>query len=142
MTTSKAANDASAVALPSVEIGFVSKDSELRDFFETVFRFEAQDAIHLPIGALYPLRGDGTVIKIFVPESEPQPNPKSDMFFGIAGIRFLTIRVTDIDGVIERAAANGARILREPYDSVPGVRSAMIEDPDGNTIEVSQGKSA
>lgn len=126
------------MTLPSVEVGFVSSDSRLRDFLLTVFEFEPLSQIDLPIGTLHRLQGDGTVVKVFVPAEQPEPPQRAETFFGIGGLRFLTIRVKDIDGVIDRALTGGGRVVNGPNEPMPGVRTAMLEDPDGNTIEVSQ----
>lgn len=110
----------------------------MNDFLLAVFEFEALPQIDLPIGTLYRLQGDGTVVKVFVPTQQPSPATRSGSFFAIDGLRFLTIRVNDIDGVLERAAASGGRVVNGPNEPMPGVRTAMLEDLDGNTIEVSQ----
>ena len=128
--------------LPSVEVGFVSSDYRLKDFLLTVFEFEPLSQIDLPIGTLHRLQGDGTVVKVFVPAEQPGPAPRTETFFGIGGLRFLTIRVDDIDGVIDRAVTSGGRLVNGPNEPLPGIRTAMLEDPDGNTIEVSQHSSA
>ncbi|HKS47004.1 MAG TPA: VOC family protein [Amycolatopsis sp.] len=123
---------------PRVEIGFVSRDTGLRDFLATVFRLDPLPPVELPTGSLYCMAGYETVFKVFVPNEAPEPQKRSGAFFGIEGLRFLTIRVDDVDDVVERAAASGGRVLQGPHEPVPGIRVAMLEDPDGNTLEASQ----
>jgi PhnB protein len=40
--------------------------------------------------------------------------------------------VEDVDGLVERAAGAGARVVRPPADQFYGDRSATIEDPSGH----------
>ena len=42
------------------------------------------------------------------------------------------VYVEDVDAIVRRAAAAGARVLREPADQFYGDRSATIEDPSGH----------
>lgn len=130
--------DTVPATLPLVEIGFVSRDTGLRDFLVAAFRLDPQPRIELPIGELYRLTGYGTVLKVFVPSEAPAPQNRSDGFLGVDGLRFLTIRVDDLDSVVSRAVDHGGSIAHGPHEPVPGVRIAMIQDPDGNTYEVSE----
>ncbi|MFE2519669.1 VOC family protein [Streptomyces mirabilis] len=47
--------------------------------------------------------------------------------------------VDDLDGIIERGVARGGRVRHGPMDVGPGVRVAVLQDPDGNAIEVVDG---
>lgn len=42
--------------------------------------------------------------------------------------------VEDLQRAIERVKTFGVRIIREPYEPVPGERAAMIEGPEGEEI--------
>ncbi|MBT5817954.1 MAG: VOC family protein [Proteobacteria bacterium] len=53
-----------------------------------------------------------------------------------SGIRYLTAEVDNIDAVLTRARDAGRNIPIEPLDIVPGVKIAMVEDPDGNWFEL------
>lgn len=124
--------------LPGVEIGFVSRDTGLRDFLAAVFRLEPRPPLELPSGNLYRLDGYDRVLKVFVPHETPTPQPRSSSFYDIEGPRFLTIRVTGLDEVVSRVVANGGTVVEEPREPVPGVRIAMIRDPGGTWFELSE----
>ena len=49
----------------------------------------------------------------------------------------IQIQVPDVDRFVERATAEGARIIRPPADEFYGERSAKIEDPFGHVWYVS-----
>ena len=48
------------------------------------------------------------------------------------GLRWLVVRVDDIDKTIERCQAAGGRVLNPPKDFPGDVRLAIVEDPEGN----------
>lgn len=53
----------------------------------------------------------------------------------VGGFPYLLLGVTDVDKAIDAAIHAGGAKLTEPKDG-PGVRYAMIRDPEGNQIEV------
>jgi len=123
------------MSLTRFEVGIVSVDRGLVDFLAAVFELgELPPTEHGP-GTLYRLQSPGAVLKVMVPvvrPSAPAPLP----FLAATGIRYLSVWVTDLDGVIGRATARGGRLLHGPVDIGPGARLAVLSDPDGNTIEV------
>lgn len=56
---------------------------------------------------------------------------------GAAGGVLLTLVVGDVDAVVSRAEARGARVVERPRDLFYGQRRAVIEDPNGALIDVS-----
>lgn len=48
------------------------------------------------------------------------------------GLRWLVVRVDDIDKVFARCEAAGARVVEPPKDFGPGWQLAILEDPEGN----------
>lgn len=52
------------------------------------------------------------------------------------GIRWLTLDVVELAPVVDRCRAAGARFQLEPTELRPGLRVAIVEDPDGNAIEL------
>lgn len=125
---------------PRLEVGFVSGDPSFVRFLVEVFEFEELPEVQLPFGSLHAMQGDGVVVKVLVPSESPKPAERARTFYGVEGLRFLTIRVDeDLDAVLSRAVARGARVEKEPTQVAPGKRFAILSDPNGNMIEVSQG---
>jgi predicted enzyme related to lactoylglutathione lyase len=54
------------------------------------------------------------------------------------GLRYLTIHVPDIKGLLERLETKGIEPFMPITEIRPGVRIAMVSDPDGNTVEFLQ----
>lgn len=54
---------------------------------------------------------------------------------GATGTARFGFRVTSLDGTLDALRSRGMRILREAADS-PWGRRAVVEDPDGNRVEL------
>jgi predicted enzyme related to lactoylglutathione lyase len=117
------------------EVGIVSADRTVVDFFADVFGLEELPPAEHSVGTLHRLRSPGAVIKVMVPREPPKPTD-GEPFLAVNGIRYLSMWVADLDGVLERCTARGGSLLFGPFEHEPGVRLAVVQDPDGNTIEV------
>jgi predicted enzyme related to lactoylglutathione lyase len=126
------------VTLQRLETGIVSTDTALVAFYAEVFGLEAIEPDVYPTGALYRLFIPGGFVKVFVPAETPAPGPTSERFTDLTGIRYFTAHVDDLDGVVERATARDGTVVMPAFELRPGVRLAIISDPDGNTIEVAE----
>ena len=56
---------------------------------------------------------------------------------GGTGMRYFTMWVANLDEIVARAEAANATIAMQT-DAIPGIKMAMIEDPDGNWLEFVQ----
>ncbi|WP_026311131.1 VOC family protein [Parafrankia elaeagni] len=122
-----------------IEVGLVSTDETLVNFFATVFDLERLPVIISSSGAVHPLQAPGVTIKIMVPLRPPTVTEPPAVFIGATGIRYLTMHVTDLGTITERALAGGGQLLTGPIDLGSGVRLAVFRDPDGNALEVVEG---
>jgi predicted enzyme related to lactoylglutathione lyase len=123
------------VTLDRFEVGIVSADAGVVDFLAAVFELERRAPSETPAGMLYKLDSPGAVIKVMVP-NDPPKNGDGEPFLAVKGIRYLSMFVTDLDGVLERCRIRGGAVLLEPFEFEPGSSIAIIGDPDGNSIEV------
>ena len=127
------------MAVQSVETGLVSADGALVTFYCDVFELEELEALEFPQGTVRRMQAPGGhVIKIMVPTAAPMSPATAETFIGMSGYRYMTVRVDDLDGVIDRATTRGGNVVMGPMDLRPGVRLAVMTDPDGNTVEVMQ----
>jgi catechol 2,3-dioxygenase-like lactoylglutathione lyase family enzyme len=79
----------------------------------------------------------GTATVKLLETAQPPPR-RSDAgpYAETEGIRWLTLDIADLDPLIERCRAAGARLQLEPMEIRAGLRVAIVEDPDGNAIEL------
>jgi predicted enzyme related to lactoylglutathione lyase len=124
------------MAISRFEVGFVSSNTDQVAFLKDVFELEPLDEVPAGPGTLYRFKTPGAVIKVMVPNRNPKPLEPSEPFYSVTGLRYLTIYVDDMDGVLERASARGGRVQYGPAEVGPGVRIAIIEDQDGNPFEI------
>lgn len=124
------------MALQRIEIGLVSTDKSLVDYYAAVFELEALPPLEAGSGTVHRLQGPGAVIKVMVPTQPPTPTPPVTPFIAATGLRYLTLAVTDLDATLARAQAHNATLQLGPLEIAPGHRIALITDPDGNTTEL------
>ena len=126
------------MTLHSLEVGYVSADAGLVDFYATVLELTALEPMVFPVGTLHRLEIPGGLLKVLVPAEEPAVAPDTGAFTDTRGLRYITVRVGDLDRVLARATEHGGTVVLEPMDVGGGSRLAILRDPDGNTFEVSQ----
>jgi len=126
------------VTLHSLEVGYVSADERLVDFYATVFELIALEPMVFPVGTLHRLEVPGGLLKVLVPAEAPAAAPETGHFTETQGLRYITVRVDDLDGVLARVIERGGTVVLEPVDVGGGSRLAILRDPDGNTVEVAQ----
>jgi catechol 2,3-dioxygenase-like lactoylglutathione lyase family enzyme len=117
------------------EVGIVAADRGVVDFLADVFGLEELPATQIRVGTLHRLRSPGAVIKVMVPSEPPKP-ADGEPFLAVSGFRYLSLWITDLDGVLRRATARGGTLVFGPAEHGPGSRLAVIQDPYGNTLEV------
>lgn len=87
-------------------------------------------------GTLHRLRFGTSDFKLIDPASPAPAGPKG--LTACLGLRYVTFVITNLDEVCEKLAALGTTFEIEPVEIRPGVRIAMVHDPDGNVVEFVQ----
>ncbi|WP_018504296.1 VOC family protein [Parafrankia discariae] len=129
------------MTLQRIEVGLVSIDESLAEFYAVTFGMERLPAIEAGPGVVHRLRASGIVIKVMVPKRAPATTEPATRFFAATGLRYITLYSDDLDGIVERATAHGGKVTHGPSAIGPGVRIAVLQDPDGNAVEVVEGAS-
>lgn len=129
---------AAKLAQQHVEIGLVSNgiDTPIR-FYRDLMGFQLAGSIDIPgMGRVTRFQAGDSVIRVLVP-AEPAAEPASQGGFqGIVGIRYLALRIANLSELVDRIAAAGFAVPVPVRSLRPGVRVALVEDGDGNTIEL------
>lgn len=130
----------SRMAKPALDVGLVTSDAErLIRFYEGVAGCERQSPLTLPnIGTIHKLACGHSILRILVPTTPPEPDGATS-FSARAGIRYLTLEVTDIDAAVDAVRVFGGSVALPPFELRPGRRVSQVADPDGNMIELGQG---
>ena len=119
----------------NVDIGFVSATDALVAFYREVFDLEPLEPRVFPDGTVHRLALGSGALKVMVPAQPPGDSPRTDRFWDRAGIRYVTMWLDDLDAIVERWTARGGTVALGPLTIREGVRTALLIDPDGNTVE-------
>jgi len=121
-----------------LELGLVTNQAQrLRVFYVEALGFELVAEIPFPgIGTVFRLQNGARVIKILAVDALAPTQPAPGQFTGGVGMRYYTLWVDDLESAIERCQTLGSGLPVPPRVLRPGVRVAMVTDPDGNTIEL------
>jgi catechol 2,3-dioxygenase-like lactoylglutathione lyase family enzyme len=126
------------MTIHAVDLGIVSADATLVDFYHQVLRATRLDPRALPMATIHRLTVGPVTLKIMVPIDPPAPAEPSEAFWHREGLRYFTVWVDDLDAMADRWAARGGIVTMAPFELRPGVRTAVLTDPDGNTMEAMQ----
>ena len=80
-----------------------------------------------------------SVVKLVVLPGEAPATAAPGGIGGATGFRYFTITVGDITGAVAACEAAGAKIAVPVTELRPGITIAMVEDPDGNWVELLAG---
>ena len=124
----------------AIDIGIVTVNKgSVLNFYENILGFTNETQIPFPgLGIVNKLSYGIGYIKILVLDNDPlNDNPVGD-FSMSNGIRYITINLSNLDEIINLCNDNGINIINPGTTIRPGVEVALIQDPDGNTIELMQ----
>lgn len=128
------------LAKDAVDIGIVSRDydASLR-FYRDTLGFQYLGEAKTPAGSLIHLLMCGAaMVKLVQHDAIPQAaNPPGGLETA-TGLRYLTISVTNLDEVVADCEAAGCAIAWPKQEIMPGATIAVVEDPDGNWVEILQ----
>jgi catechol 2,3-dioxygenase-like lactoylglutathione lyase family enzyme len=93
----------------------------------------------LPVGegrTLHNFRVGDAILKLIESSGRAALQPPTDELDDVAGIRWVTMDVDDIEGAIARCEEAGAPFPLPLVQRRPGLRVAIVSDPDGNRVEL------
>lgn len=121
----------------AIDLGIVTRNPDaMLTFYRDVLGLEFQAEMPMPGGGsmLRLLCGD-SLIKIVTPADLSDTDAAPGGIAGATGYRYWTISVANLDAITEQCAAAGRSVFIPPREIRPGVRIAIVDDPDGNWVE-------
>lgn len=115
---------------------FVSDIQASLAFYRDTLGLTLEDKNDLPLGTMYRLKCGNSDFKLIDPKKVP-PAGASGMPAQL-GFRYATFSVTNLSEICQTLKKKGVKFTIEETELRPGVRIAMVKDPDGNTIEFVQ----
>ena len=122
----------------SIDLGIVVKDADaaLR-FYRDTLGFKDQGTMPMPGGGtMYRLLCGSSLIKLVALAQAPAGSAPPGGIQGATGYRYWTISVSNLEDTASACATAGYKLAIKPRDIRPGIKIAMIEDPDGNWVEL------
>ncbi len=122
---------------PSIDLALVTTDPEaIVAFYRDVIGLEDLGGFPTRVGRMHRLGCGTSVLKVVSPADPPPARAPGGGIEGATGLRYWTIPVADLAEVVARCVAAGAAIP-QPITAVrAGLTSAVVEDPDGNLVEL------
>jgi len=123
----------------SIDLGIVVRDAEASlQFYRDTLGLADQGEMPMPGGTMHRLLGGTSLIKLVSLSRAPAASAPPGGIAGATGYRYWTISVSNLDEVTARAEEAGRKVVISPREIRPGIKISMIEDPDGNWVELLQ----
>jgi glyoxylase I family protein len=136
-TQNSMADNGVRLSKAAIDLGIVARDGQaMLTFYRDILGFveEASTPFHAG-GVMYRLWCGDSLIKIVVPDNPPENSAQPGPVESASGIRYWTMRVTNLAEIMATCAKAGATVVVPVTEIRPGVTIGMVEDPDGNWVE-------
>ena len=124
-------------ARDALDLGIIVSDINASlKFYQETLGMEKLEDLKVPFGVMHRLKYGNSFFKLIDPKEVPPKGPA-----GLAaqlGFRYVTFPVTNISEICESLKEKGVKFTIPETELMPGVRIAMVQDPDGNTVEFVQ----
>jgi glyoxylase I family protein len=125
------------LAREALDLGiFVSDINVSLKFYQETLGLEKVGETGLPVGMMHRLSYGNSFFKLIDPNEVPPKGPTG--LVDQLGFRYVTFPVRNISEICEALKEKGVTFTVPETELRPGVRIAMVEDPDGNTVEFVQ----
>ena len=115
---------------------YVSDIKASLDFYQGLLGMETEGESDMPMGKMYRLKFGESAFKLIDPKKVP-PAGATGMGAQL-GFRYVTFQISNLSEVCAKLTEKGIKFSVPETEIMPGVRIAMVKDPDGNTVEFVQ----
>lgn len=121
----------------SLDIGIVTTNiDQCLPFYRDVLGLPYSGSAPIPGGVVHRLACGTSSLKLVVTDRPPRATAAPGGLGGATGYRYCTLSVANLDDVLAACEAGGHRVRFGPTELPGGARIAMVEDPDGNWVEL------
>ena len=122
----------------SIDLGIVTKNGEAAlKFYRDTLGFTHEGDMPMPGGGtMHRLLCGESLIKIVELDKAPPAEAAPGGIRTATGYRYWTISVSNMTDVLKACEEGGYKIAVPETEIRPGVKIAMVEDPDGNWVEL------
>ncbi len=130
------------LAKDSIDLGIQVTDSaKALKFYRDTLGFEHVADTPMPGGGggtMHRLMCGTSLIKVIKMDAELPAKASPGGIQGAYGYRYWTISVSNLQEVTDTCAAGGYRVVVPVREIRPGTSISIVEDPDGNWVELLQ----
>lgn len=128
------------ITKPAIDLGIITRDAgPMLAFYKDVLGLPLEAVIPMPSGGtMHRLKVGETVLKIVQLDKPPAADAAPGGIPAATGMRYFTFHISDLAQAVADCAQAGYRVAVPPKTIRPGITIAMIEDPDGNWVELLQ----
>lgn len=125
------------LAKDSLDIGIVTTNiEECLTFYRDVLGLEYSGPAPIPGGTMHRLQVGSSSLKLIVMNKPPGALAAPGGLTGATGYRYCTLTVGNLEEVLAAVDGAGRPVRLGPTPLPTGARIAMVEDPDGNWVEL------
>ena len=121
----------------AIDLGIVTTNGPaMLAFYQQVLGLKLQGEMPMPggTGVMHRLLCGDSLIKLVVLPAVPAAAPPGGIQ-GASGYRYWTITVSNLAEMVKACADAGTKVVMGEREIRPGVRIAIVADPDGNWVE-------
>ena len=127
-------------AKESVDVAlFVSDIQANLHFYKDILGLKLIETAPVRTGTMYRLRFGSSDFKLIDPKPMPPPGPGG--LETQLGFRYVTFVIQNLSEVCANLKGQGVEFFSQEREIRPGVRVALVKDPDGNVVELLERKS-
>jgi catechol 2,3-dioxygenase-like lactoylglutathione lyase family enzyme len=121
----------------AIDLGIVTTNGgPMLAFYRDLLGLVSQGEMPMPggVGVMHRLLCGDSLIKLVVLPAVPAAAAPGGIQ-GAAGYRYWTITISNIAEMVKACADAGAKVVMAEREIRPGIRIAIVADPDGNWVE-------
>ncbi len=121
----------------AIDLGIVTTNgAAMLAFYRDLLGLKLQGEMPMPggVGVMHRLLCGDSLIKLVVLPAVPASAAPGGIQ-GAAGYRYWTITISNLAEMVAACSAAGAKVVMAEREIRPGVRIAIVADPDGNWVE-------
>jgi catechol 2,3-dioxygenase-like lactoylglutathione lyase family enzyme len=128
------------ITKPSLDLGIITRDAApMLAFYQQMLGLALESVIPMPSGGtMHRLRVGESILKIVQLDKQPAADGVPGGIPAATGIRYFTLHISNLQNVVDGFDQGGYKIVVPIKTIRSGVSIAIVEDPDGNWLELLQ----
>jgi len=125
---------------PALDVGLITADLESQTrFYGEILGLKPAGSVEIPnVGTITRFSVGHSTLRLMVPAADPVRPSRAGGFAGSIGIGYIGLRIANLAEVVDAVTASGVRVVVPIRVIRSGVQVALVEDAEGNTVELMQ----